>query len=163
MTGSARASTPTPISGEVPVAARLAFDELGRAVGGIAGMHRAIAGRAFGASGPGATPARVIHDAISGGVYAAVRASARLAGQGAALAVSAAGAGRPSSRPRRRGASALAVVNGLIGDQLEREGSELQQPLAVRVGGRAVAAEPARARGGLPGGDARASWCSSTA
>jgi hypothetical protein len=42
-----------------------AFQELGEAVGGIGGMHGAIADRAFGLSGPGASPARVMHDAIS--------------------------------------------------------------------------------------------------
>ncbi|MCW3010328.1 MAG: hypothetical protein JWO90_732, partial [Solirubrobacterales bacterium] len=56
----------------------------GQALGAVAGeavsggtarieeLHRAIARRAFGASGPGAAPARVTHDAIASGVYAGV-------------------------------------------------------------------------------------------
>jgi hypothetical protein len=115
--------------------AQLAFTELGRAVGGIADMHRAIAHRAFTASGPGARPAHVVHDAISDGVYAAVRGAAGAAGWGASRLV-ASGAGAHSETPR--GAAALAVLNGLIGDQLEREDSDLPQPLAIRVGGRAI-------------------------
>ena len=50
--------------------ARLGFDELRRATGGIGDVHRAVAQRAFGASGRGALPARTLHDAISSGVYA---------------------------------------------------------------------------------------------
>jgi hypothetical protein len=50
--------------------ARLGFDELRRATGGIAGVHLAVAARAFRASGRGALPARTLHDAISNGVYA---------------------------------------------------------------------------------------------
>ena len=52
--------------------------------------------------------------------------------------------GAPADRPLSttpRGAAALAAINGLIGDELERQGSELHQPMAVRVRGRAVAPE----------------------
>ncbi len=41
-----------------------------------------------------------------------------------------------SSSPR--GALLVGALTGLIGDRLEREGSDLHQPLAARVGGRAV-------------------------
>ena len=54
---------------EVRSLTRLAFDELGDAAVGLYGFHRAVATRAFKASGPGAIPARVIHDAISRRVY----------------------------------------------------------------------------------------------
>ena len=50
------------------------------------------------------------------------------------------GDGRPiSSTPR--GAVALAVLNGLYGDALEADRSDLQEPMAVRVRGRLVAPE----------------------
>ncbi|HEY6780981.1 MAG TPA: hypothetical protein VI111_08510, partial [Thermoleophilaceae bacterium] len=107
----------------------------------IAEMHQAIAARAFDASGPAAVPARAMHDTISAGVYAALRGGAHVAGRGAALAVSATGAGEAELSSSAKGAAALAVVNGLIGDELEREGNELQQPLAVRADGRPVALE----------------------
>ena len=37
----------------------------------------------------------------------------------------------------------MAVLNGLVGDRLEREGSPLEQPMAIRVGGLPVAPERA--------------------
>src|SRR6476469_7565683 len=65
-----------------------AFQELGEAVGGIGGMHGAIADRAFGLSGPGASPARVVHDAISSSVYGGIRAGARGVGKAAGVVLS---------------------------------------------------------------------------
>lgn len=108
--------------------ARLAFDEVGRAVGGIGGMHQAIAARAFGSR---AGPVRLLHDTISAGVYGAVRGGALLVGRGAALVP---GGVELSAGPR--GAGAIAAITGLIGDQLEREDNPLAQPMAVRVDGR---------------------------
>jgi pimeloyl-ACP methyl ester carboxylesterase len=122
--------------------ARLGFDELRRATGGIGDVHRAVAGRAFRASGPGALPARALHDAISGGVYAGLGGATRLAGIAAD-----AGLGRRAVRDGRRlsgsprGALVVGALNGLVGDTLEREGSDLQQPMSVRAGGLPVALE----------------------
>jgi pimeloyl-ACP methyl ester carboxylesterase len=123
--------------------ARLGFDELRRATGGIGDVHRAVAGRAFGASGPGALPARVLHEAISNGVYAGLGGAARLAGVAADT-----GLGRRAVRDGRRlsaspqGALVVGALNGLIGDTLEREGSDLQEPMSVRAGGRPVPLDP---------------------
>jgi pimeloyl-ACP methyl ester carboxylesterase len=121
---------------ELRALTRLAFDELGGATGGIGQLHQAIADRAFGAAGAQASASRVAHDAISRGVYAGLRGATTLAGQAAAGVVS--GGGRTLSTTPR-GAAVLAVINGLRGDALEREGSELHQPTAVRVGGEVVA------------------------
>ena len=41
------------------------------------------------------------------------------------------------------GGIGLAVLNGLIGDRLERDGSPLQEPMSVRVGGLPVAPDRA--------------------
>src|SRR5215218_5619441 len=65
---------------EVRSLARLAFQELSGAAGGIWGFHRAIATRAFRASGPGAIPARTLHDGIASGVYAGIGGATRLIG-----------------------------------------------------------------------------------
>jgi hypothetical protein len=92
---------------ELRALTRLAFDELGAAAGGIGEVHRAIADRAFGAAGSG--PARLLHDAIAGGVYATVRGAAGLTGRAAGAAVS--GGGRSLS-VTPRGAAVLAAVNG---------------------------------------------------
>jgi pimeloyl-ACP methyl ester carboxylesterase len=128
---------------EVRSLARLTFRELGGAASGLYGFHRAIAARAFGASGPGAVPARVVHDAIATRAYAAVGGAFRLvsAVADAGLRRRAVADGRAlSSSPR--GALVVGALNGLIGDSLEREGSDLQVPMSVRVGGRPVAPEP---------------------
>jgi hypothetical protein len=123
--------------------ARLGFDELRRATDGIGDVHRAVAERAFGASGGGALPARTLHDAISNGVYAGLGGAARLAG----IAADAGLGGRAVRDGRRlsaspRGALLVGALNGLIGDALEREGSDLHEPMSVRTGGRPVALEP---------------------
>ncbi len=130
--------TRVPAADETRALARLTADELRGATRGIEDVHRAIARRAFTAGGAVARPAHLLHDGISAGVYAAVRGGMR----GAGLAAEAVAARRPvevSTHPR--GAALLGVVDGLIGDALEREGSPLHQPMAVRVGGRPVPPE----------------------
>ena len=111
---------------ELSELARLALHEIGNAAGGVKSLHLAVADRAFGASGPGAKPVRVVHDAIAGRVYAGVAGGARIAGQAAAVVL-----------PERtvtddpRGAALVAAVNGLIGDTLEEEGSPLAHPIRI--------------------------------
>jgi pimeloyl-ACP methyl ester carboxylesterase len=119
---------------ELHALTRLTFEELGLATGGIGDIHRAIAGRAFGPVGSGLP--RMLHDTISRGVYAGLRGAAGLAGHAAGVAVS--GRGRSLS-VTPRGAAVLAVLNGLRGDVLEAEGSDLAEPMCVRVGGRPCA------------------------
>jgi pimeloyl-ACP methyl ester carboxylesterase len=97
---------------------RLAFEELALGAGGIAQVHRAIADRAF----VGGGPAKLLHDGISGAVYAGVRGGATLAGRAAAAVL-----------PEREVSPAvLAVLNGLQGDVLE---PPLAIPMTVSVEG----------------------------
>jgi pimeloyl-ACP methyl ester carboxylesterase len=114
---------------ELRALTRLAFDELGLGAGGIRQVHRAIADRAF----PGPGTAKTLHDGISGAVYAGIAGAAGLAGRAAAVAVS----DRPVSTTPR-GAVVLGVLNGLRGDQLERERRELAMPMSVRSRGEIV-------------------------
>lgn len=118
---------------ELRALARLAGEELGGAAGGIAQVHLAIADRAF--RSPGAAPARALHDGIAALAYGGVRLGARAAGWGAGAAL--AGRGRALSASPRGGA-VVATLVGLIGDRLERDGSPLAEPLAIRVDGRVV-------------------------
>jgi pimeloyl-ACP methyl ester carboxylesterase len=118
---------------EVEALTRLGFEELGGAVAGIGNIHRAIAGRAFGASGPGATPARIVHDAAARRVYAGLRAGASAAGAAAGRTAAGLQATPLSSTPG--GALAIGVLNGFIGDQLERDRSALAVPMTLRVEG----------------------------
>jgi pimeloyl-ACP methyl ester carboxylesterase len=127
---------------EVRSLVRLGFQELSGAAGGIWGFHRAIATRAFRASGPGAVPARTLHDGIAASVYAGVGGATRLIG-----AVADGVLGRRQVEDGRalsttpRGALVVGAVTGLIGDALERDGNDLAEPMSVRHDGRPVELE----------------------
>jgi hypothetical protein len=141
---------------------RLGFEELRGFTESIGTMERDIAGRAF-RRVPLGTPIKFVHDTIAGGVVGALGGAASAAGRGAQTLVER----RP--RPERPlsatvpGGMGLAFLNGLVGDRLEREGSPLQQPMAVRVGGLPVPPAAARARPRPSRRRRRGSWCSSTA
>jgi pimeloyl-ACP methyl ester carboxylesterase len=96
---------------------RLAFDELALGTGGIGEVHLAIADRAFPAG-----PAKLLHDGISGAVYAGLRGGAALAGRTAHTLL-----------PDREVSPALlAILNGLRGDVLE---PPLAIPMTLSVEG----------------------------
>jgi pimeloyl-ACP methyl ester carboxylesterase len=125
---------------EAAALARLGFDELGGLVESIGAMERGIAARAF-RHVPAGRPIQRVHDAISRGVSGSLGAAASAAGRGAQTLV--------ERRPRSehplsaspRGGLGVGILNGLVGDRLEREGSPLHQPMAVRVDGLPVAPE----------------------
>lgn len=97
---------------------RLALDELSLGASGIGKVHRAIADRAFRRP----SPAKLLHDGISGAVYGSVAGAASLAGRAAAAVV-----------PERPVPPApLAVLNGLRGDTLE---PPLAIPMTLRADG----------------------------
>ncbi len=129
----------------------LAFRQLADAMGGIGAIHRAIAQRAFSSTGPAARPVQLIHDTVSAGVYAGLRGGSALLGRGAgeALARRARAEGRELSTTPR-GSAMLAAINGLMGDVLEREDSDLQEPMAVRVSGHVVRPGPAELARAFP-------------
>ena len=137
---------------ETRALSRLAFDELRGVAGAVHDVHFAIAGRAFGAVGTGALPARAVHDAVASGVYGAVRGVTGMIGQVADSGLQR----RPPAAEARwlstspRGAVALGALHGLIGDSLEREESDLHEPLAVRVAGRPVPPRRAALRDAFP-------------
>jgi pimeloyl-ACP methyl ester carboxylesterase len=120
--------------------ARIATDEAAGLPGGVGGVHAAIADRVFSALGPTAAPVQVLHDGISRGAYRGVRGGMRLLGRAAGAALER----RPQERPPSttpRGAAVIAAVNALRGDVLEREGSPLALPMAVRRDGEPVEPE----------------------
>src|SRR3954469_19214704 len=135
--------------------ARLTFEELARGPGGIWAMHQAIASRAFRGVGPSARAVQVGHDAVSGAVYGALQNATKLAGRGAERAIAARSATAPALSATPRGSALLAAINGVIGDVLEREGSELHQPMAVRVEGRPVPPSPPALAEAFPGARSR--------
>jgi pimeloyl-ACP methyl ester carboxylesterase len=113
---------------------RLGFDELNGFTSSIATTERDIAGRAF-KRVPLGTPIRFVHDAVSRGVVGALTGGTSAVGRGAeALVGLRPGSDRPlSANPV--GGFGLSVLNGLVGDRLERENSPLQEPMSVRVDG----------------------------
>jgi pimeloyl-ACP methyl ester carboxylesterase len=115
-------------------------------------LHRAIADRVFPRLGPAGVPARGIHDAISGAVYAGLRAgtagTGKLAGQALrvrdrrqaarpALPPAGGTGGRPAG-PTPRAAIAQSALNAVIGDLLVERGNDLALPLALRHHGAVV-------------------------
>jgi hypothetical protein len=123
-------------NGELAALTRLMLDELGGAVAGIGRVHKAIADRAFGASGPRAAPAWRIHDAVARNVYGGMRVGASALGRTAAIAVG----DRAPVSAGPMGAGLIAAIDGLIGDVLERECPQLAAPMSIRVDGCVAAA-----------------------
>lgn len=133
-------ATPT---NELRALNRLAFDELGGIPRGIGQIHHGIASRAFWAVGPLGRPVKLAHDAMSRRVYSALGASSSLLGRAADAAMARRGVGEDLAlSTTRAGGAMLAALNGLIGDELERNGSALHQPAAVRVDGEPVPLDP---------------------
>jgi pimeloyl-ACP methyl ester carboxylesterase len=134
-----------PAANEPAAVARLAGLGFAEAVRRVEEAHEAVAARSFTVSGASASPARRIHDAIAAGSYGAVQLAGEAAGSLAAIALRArpprAAADRISAS--RRGSFALAALNGLIGDRLEREDSELSIETELRLSGRPVALDRA--------------------
>src|SRR4051794_34829081 len=82
-------------TGESRALARLTFEELARGPGGIWAVHRAIASRAFAATGPPARAVQMTHDAISSAVYGGLQTATTLAGRGAEQAIARRAEGAP--------------------------------------------------------------------
>lgn len=134
--------TATTRADELGALAQLGVAELRSAVAGVGAMHRAVAGSVFGALRPvfGSTidTSRMVHDSVSEGTYHSL---------GALLdAASSAADAMPSSEfavsQTPRGAVALGVLNGLIGDELDATRSPLAAHMSIRSAGRPVPARP---------------------
>ena len=126
-------------SGEVKALGRL----VGEAVAGpgivARDVHRAVAGRTFGALGLLAAPVRVVHDAIANAAYASVRTGlAALPRAGAERAARAIPADAAALSATVRGSLTLGALNGAIGDALGRDYRDLALELVVRRDGREV-------------------------
>jgi len=137
---------------ELSALAALAGEELGRAVGGIAATHEAIADRAFAANGPAAAPARATHDAIAALAYGSVRLGSAAFGLLAAEVVrSGVAAEEQTVSHRPRGANALAVLSGLFGDALSESRSPLAPAMSIRLDGRIIHPDAEALRAAFPG------------
>lgn len=145
--GRSQASAPN----EVRALSALAFDELRRFPGAIRDMHLGIAERAFRGVGPAALPVKLIHDALSSRAYGAIAAGASGLGRAVDVAMERRGVGaQVSLSTSQKGSFGLAVLNGLIGDRLEREGSALAQPTSLRTHGEEIKLEESSLRDAFP-------------
>jgi pimeloyl-ACP methyl ester carboxylesterase len=131
---------------ELRAAGGLAAEYADRAVTStVQGVHKAISGRVFDAMGAGSAAARIAHDAVSDRVYDALR----LGGQGVGKAIEGAShlvGGEEEVRTisaSRVGRATQAAINGLIGDRLEDDESDLRIRMALRLPGRDVAVDRA--------------------
>jgi pimeloyl-ACP methyl ester carboxylesterase len=136
---------------ELRALSALAFEELRGFPGAMREMHLGIAARAFRGVGSTSRPAQVIHDAVSSGVYDALGAGVEVLGRATDAIIEHEGVGadvRLSST--RKGSAFVAALNGLIGDRLERSGSDLDQGTSVRLRGEAVALDQSSLRAAFP-------------
>jgi pimeloyl-ACP methyl ester carboxylesterase len=124
-------------SEEARALVRAGVEELASAPLGIRAFHEAVADRVFRAVGPTGRPVQFVHDAVSSGVYSGLGTGVRALGRGAEAFVGRRQAQILSETPR--GALVIGIVNGLVGDTLERERNQLAQPMTLRVDGTAVA------------------------
>lgn len=125
--------------GEASALARLGLEELGGAIGGIGRIHAGVSERVFRFVGPTGRPVRAVHDSVSRTIYGGLRGGFEYAGRNAEAALAGRG---PALSTRPGGALGLAVIHGLIGDELERQGNALVAPMAVRVDGAPVETTP---------------------
>jgi PGAP1-like protein len=116
----------------------------------VEGVHRAVAGRVFGATGLTSQPVGVIHDSIAGAVYSGLRVGGLAAG---AVAGEVAGRLIPPSSPAGStplGNQAQAALNGFAGHHLQGDLSPLAIRMAVRNAGRDVPLAPVDLTGAFP-------------
>lgn len=127
----------------------LTFEELARGILGIGDVHGAIATRVFNQVGRGIP--RFMHDAISSAVYAGIGRCATSVGRLAGNALVNGQRPQRSLSPKPLGGGMIAVIDGLIGDELERRRSVLQEPMSVRVDGQVVPCRRAELHRAFPG------------
>ncbi len=119
----------------------------GDAAAGIAAqvrdVHEGVAQRVFGALrvlGPAAEPARLLHDGVSRGAYAAAGAlTGGIVRSGAGALTLTRIADDRSLLESVPGRLAVGAINGMWGDRLRGRRRALETPMAVRHAGRAVA------------------------
>jgi pimeloyl-ACP methyl ester carboxylesterase len=104
----------------------------------VEGVHRAVAGRVFGATGAAGLSAQTIHDHIAGAVYGGLRFGGLTAGAIASEVVSRVLPSSASPAGTALGNQALAALNGFVGHRLVGDLAPLAIPMAVRAHGRDV-------------------------
>ena len=125
---------------------------LGGGLATIKGVHTAIARKPFSALrlapavGEVSEVVRMLHDGITGLVYAGIGSAIAVAGGAARRSAgrfAATSTAAPDMEPRAGslGDLAVAALNGFAGERLEREGNPLASQMSLRHAGRAIAVE----------------------
>ncbi len=117
-------------------------------------LHRAVADRTFASLGGVAEPIRVVHDAVSGGAYAAVRAAGEAAGNagGSLLAPFASG---PPLAGSAAGGQVVAALDAVVGDRLDDQGSPLALTMALCSRSRDISLDASSLQAAFPGATGR--------
>jgi pimeloyl-ACP methyl ester carboxylesterase len=141
----------TSVPNEIRALSSLAFAELGRFPSAVREMHLGIAERAFRGVGSAARPVQLIHDELSSRAYGAIGDGFSGLGRAADSVLRLRGVGeRLELSSTRPGSAIVAALNGLIGDQLESDGSDLHKPASVRVQGERIALDASSLREAFP-------------
>ncbi len=136
---------------ELRALSALAFEELRSFPAGIRDMHLGIAQRAFRGVGPAGRPVQLIHDALSSCAYGAIGAGTSMLGRATDAAMERRGIGEQTSLSTTQwGSFGIAVLHGLIGDRLERDGSGLHQPTSARLHGERIDLDESSLRDAFP-------------
>jgi pimeloyl-ACP methyl ester carboxylesterase len=121
----------------------LAGDALAGIAGQVHGVHDAVARRVWASVGPLSTPVRVVHDAIAARTYSAVEWSLSTAMRTSTHALCAVvPSDSPSLEQSATGRIAVGILNGAVGDSLERRRNALALEMTLRSRERDV--EPSR-------------------
>lgn len=127
------------MSQELHAGGALLGDVLGEAVGVVRDVHRAIAGRVFGALPSRAAPVQLVHDAVAAAAYGTVRAAHTVVPRAGGLVAAPFAADDRSITSMPAGRLAVGALNGLWGDHVERRYPALALPQALRAEGSDVA------------------------
>lgn len=134
---------------------------LGGALATVESVHTAIARKPFAALrlapavGEVSEVVRVIHDGITGFVYAGLRTAVAAAGGAARVAATITGAEDTEPQAGSLSDLALAALSGFAGERLEREGNPLASPMSVRQAGQTVPVQREALATAFPGASRR--------
>ena len=120
-------------SDEIRDAGAFAGHALGDITTAVRDTHVAVAARIFGLLGAAGTPAKLLHDGISGVAYTSTRLGLTYGPQAAGLLADALGHGSHDSlhdRPRAR--LAIGAITGVLGDQIAEQHAALAPEMRVR-------------------------------
>jgi len=136
---------------EVTAIGDLAAEALAGIAGQVHEIHGGIASRVWAAAGPAATPARIVHDQVASGIYGAVGTSLRTVVRAGARALSLTASPQAASLQGSTGARiAIGVLNGALGDTLERQDNGLALRMTLRRAGHDVDPDAATLRAAFP-------------